>query len=67
MQTFKIILKLKYFLIFILKSGGDVAMSVTDRMTSAVSKIADACEESARTKTRVTLEWSQDEIPQGYC
>ena len=41
-------------------------MSVTDRMTSAVSKIADACEESARAGVVVDLEWSQEEIPESF-
>ena len=41
-------------------------MSVTDRMTSAVSKIADAAEESARSGVVVALEWSQEEIPDGF-
>lgn len=42
------------------------SMSVTDRMTSGVSKIADACEESAKTGTPISLEWCKDEIPEGY-
>ena len=41
-------------------------MSVTDRMTSAVSKIADACEESARSGDTVTLNWTEDELPEGF-
>ena len=41
-------------------------MSVTDRMTSAVSKIADACEESAKTNKAVQLSWEEGELPQGY-
>ena len=41
-------------------------MSVTDRMTSAVSKIADACEESAKTNKAVQLSWEDKELPQGY-
>ena len=45
---------------------GKAAMSVTDRMTSAVSKIADACEESARAGVVVDLEWTQEEIPDNY-
>merc|ERR1711872_1010588 len=36
---------------------GKCEMSVTDRMTSAVSKIADACEESAKTNKTVQLTW----------
>ena len=45
---------------------GKAVMSVTDRMTSAVSKIADACEESARAGVAVDLEWSQEEIPENF-
>ena len=45
---------------------GKCEMSVTDRMTSAVSKIADACEESAKTARAVQLSWKEDELPQGY-
>ena len=41
-------------------------MSVTDRMTSAVSKIADACEDSAKSGKAVALTWRDDELPQGY-
>ena len=40
-------------------------MSVTDRMTSAVSKIADACEESARSGETIALTWTEDELPEG--
>merc|ERR1712071_15469 len=45
---------------------GKAAMSVTGRMTSAVSKIANACEESAKLGRAVKLEWSAEEIPEGY-
>jgi len=41
-------------------------MSVTGRMTSAVSKIADACEESAKTGKTVQLAWLDEELPEGY-
>ena len=41
-------------------------MSVTARMTSAVSKIADACEESAKTGAAVRLDWTDEEMPEGY-
>jgi len=44
----------------------NVTMSVTDRMTSAVSKIADACEESAKTGAPVDLTWGPEEVPHGY-
>lgn len=40
--------------------------SVTDKMTIAISRIADACEKSARTGKPITLEWKADEIPSGY-
>merc|ERR1712123_85265 len=45
---------------------GKAVMSVTDRMTSAVSKIADACEESAKTAKAVQLSWEDNELPLGY-
>ena len=48
----------------ILQKGAD--MSVTGRMTSAVSKIADACEESARSGLPVSLTWSEEELSPGY-
>ena len=40
-------------------------MSVTGLMTSAVSKIADACEESARSGETIALTWTEDELPEG--
>ena len=48
----------------VLQEGAE--MSVTGRMTSAVSKIADACEESARTGLAVSLTWRQEELSSGY-
>ena len=42
------------------------SMSVTARMTSAVSKIADACETSARTGQPVSLAWTEEELSPGY-
>eukprot|EP00088_Acartia_fossae_P065434 TRINITY_DN806_c0_g1_i1.p1 TRINITY_DN806_c0_g1~~TRINITY_DN806_c0_g1_i1.p1 ORF type:complete len:390 (-),score=86.89 TRINITY_DN806_c0_g1_i1:164-1333(-) len=42
------------------------SMSVTDRMTSAVSKVADACEESAKSGMPVKLIWASEEIPEDY-
>jgi len=45
---------------------GQSEMSVTGRMTSAVSKIADACEDSAKTGQTVKLDWEENEIPEGY-
>jgi len=41
-------------------------LSVTDRMTSAVSKVADACEESVKSGQPVDLTWAPEEIPQDY-
>ena len=35
-------------------------------MTSAVSKIADACEESARSGEAVTMTWAPEELPEGF-
>ena len=43
-----------------------VSMSVTGRMTAAVSKIADACEESAKLGQPVKLAWTAEELPEGY-
>jgi len=51
----------------VVQSGGQVGMSVTDKMTSAVSKIADACEESARSGVAIDLSWTEEELPHGYC
>jgi len=45
---------------------GKVEMSVTAEMTSAVSKIADACEESVKSGLPVKLDWSAEEIPMDY-
>jgi len=42
------------------------SMSVTGRMTAAVSKIADACEESAKLGQPVKLAWTVEELPEGY-
>ena len=41
-------------------------MSVTGRMTGAVSKIAAACETSARTGQPVSLSWAEEELSPGY-
>ena len=41
-------------------------MSVTAEMTGAVSKIADACETSARTGQPVSLSWTEKELSPGY-
>lgn len=43
---------------------GMTNMSVTSKQTMAVSKIASACEESAKTGKSVELKWSSDEIPE---
>jgi len=45
---------------------GKDSLSVTDRMTSAVSKIADACEESCKTGSTIHLAWLESEVPEGY-
>merc|ERR1712123_179150 len=45
---------------------GKSQMSVTGRMTQAVSKMADACEESANTGVPVKLTWLPNEIPEDY-
>ncbi len=47
-------------------SKGDFKLSVCGRATVAVSKIADACERSARSGQPVELEWGQEELPEGY-
>lgn len=56
-------LELEHFLDVV---QGKASMSVTARMTSAVSKIADACEESAKTGAAVGLDWTDGEMPEGY-
>jgi len=43
-----------------------VEPSVTGLMTSAVSRIATACEESARSGLPVKLEWTPEQLPDGY-
>jgi len=45
---------------------GKSGMSVTGRMTQAVSKIADACEESAKSGLPVKISWAPSEIPDDY-
>jgi len=45
---------------------GKAGMSVTGRMTQAVSKIADACEESAKTGVPVKMTWGPEEVPEDY-
>lgn len=45
---------------------GGAKMSVTSRMTSAVSRIADAAEESARSGEAVKMTWSPEELPEGF-
>lgn len=45
---------------------GQASLSVTDRMTMAVTKIAAASEASARSGRPVPLVWSPEEIPNGY-
>ena len=56
-------IELDHFLDVVL---GLAPISVTGEMTKAVSKIADACEESAETGKPVALKWSKDEIPEGF-
>ena len=45
---------------------GNVASSVTGKMTSAVSKIASAAEQSARSRQPVDITWQRSEIPEEY-
>lgn len=45
---------------------GGAKMSVTSRMTSAVSRIADAAEESARSGEAVKMTWTPEELPEGF-
>jgi len=45
---------------------GAAKMSVTSRMTSAVSRIADAAEESARSGEAVKMTWTPEELPEGF-
>jgi myo-inositol 2-dehydrogenase/D-chiro-inositol 1-dehydrogenase len=42
------------------------APSVTGKMTQAVTKIATACEESAKSGKPVQIKWDKEEIPEGY-
>ena len=41
-------------------------MLVTGKMTLAVAKICEACAESYKTGKKVLLDWSEEEIPEGY-
>lgn len=43
---------------------GMTEMSITSKQTMAVSKIATACEESAKTGKFVEIKWSSDEMPE---
>ena len=43
---------------------GRVKLSVTDKMTRAVSKVVEACKESASSGLSVKLSWFEDEIPE---
>lgn len=45
---------------------GKEKCSVTDRMTMAVSKIATACHQAAKSGLPVKLEWGKEEIPEDY-
>lgn len=45
---------------------GRAEISVTEKMTLAVSKIAEAAEASARKGHPVALAWERDEIPENY-
>ena len=53
-------------LVIILIFQGGAKMSVTSRMTSAVSRIADAAEESARSGEAVKMTWDPEELPEGF-
>ena len=55
--------ELKHFIDIAL---GKVKCSVSRQMTCAVSKIAEAAEESARKGEPIGLAWTEDEIPAGY-
>ena len=56
-------IELDHFLDVVL---GKDKSSVTDLMTLAVSKIATACEDSAKCGQSIKLEWKPEEIPEGY-
>lgn len=43
---------------------GRVELSVTEKMTRAVSKVVEACKESAGSGLPVKLSWSEEEIPE---
>ena len=45
---------------------GQENLSVSGKMTLAVSKIATACEESARSGKPVELTWEDSELPNEY-
>ena len=45
---------------------GQEKLSVTGKMTLGVSKIATACETSARCGKPVSISWSPSEVPEEY-
>ena len=45
---------------------GQVDLSISGKMTLAVSKIATACEASARSGKPVEISWTTSEIPEEY-
>ena len=45
---------------------GEEESSINGQMTRAVSKVAEAAEESAKTGMPVNLEWTKEEIPNQY-
>ena len=45
---------------------GQENLSITGKMTLAVSKIATACENSARSGKPVQISWDASEIPEQY-
>ena len=51
---------------FIKVVRGECGSSVDHKMTKAVTKIAEACQVSAKSGVPVNLAWDQEEIPQGY-
>ena len=51
---------------FVDVAKGLADLSITGKMTQAVSKIATACEESARKGVPIKLQWDEKELPPGY-
>lgn len=51
---------------FVSVVNGEKPLPITYRNSSAVTKIADAAEESARSGASLSLTWAEEEVPEGY-